>query len=603
MNTFSLLPLNTTKLNGYLGEKLSLCLERRIKAEDVDGLVEPFRHREERNLWHTEFWGKWMLAAVPAYQYSGDQALYEQICSSSAAMMATQSADGFIGNYPDDGRLKGWDIWGRKYTLLGLLGYYELSEDAQALQAACRLADLCIKELGPGAEVNIAKTGMHHGMASCSILEPIMRLYRQTREERYLEFARHIIACIEGADGPQLIKKGLAGVPVSERFPLPEKWWSWYNGQKSYEMMSCYQGMLEMYEETGEERLLRVSDLVAKDIIATEINVAGSGASCECWYYGKKWQTEPAVHMQETCVTVTWMKFCQTLLRLTGDVRYAEELEKSSYNAFLASLNPDASSFSKYCPLEGIRGAGAGQCGMDINCCIANGPRGFFLLPAAAAMSKDDEIAINLYEDLQTRVNLADGVEVALAISGAYPVQPRVRIELTPSRAARWSLLLRIPQWSGTSLVTVNGAAQEGVTAGSYYRLERSWQAGDVVELVFDFSCQLTELNRCLALQRGPLLLARDARFQDGDIDDAVLVPGDGSLELTDCGEMAAKNGMWQVFSTKLVRDLNAEGPAGGPQEVHFCDYASAGNDWTAASRYRVWLRKGLRVTIGDHLR
>ena len=30
------------------------------------------------------------------------------------------------------------------------------------------------------------------------------------------------------------------GVWVSERFPHPEVWWSWGNGQKAYEMMSCY---------------------------------------------------------------------------------------------------------------------------------------------------------------------------------------------------------------------------------------------------------------------------------------------------------------------------------------------------------------------------
>jgi len=603
MSAFTLTALNSAKLNGYLGEKLALCLERRIKAEDVDGLVAPFRRREERSLWQTEFWGKWMLAAVPAYEYSGNKALYEQIRSSTQAVIATQSADGYIGNYPDDGRLQGWDIWGRKYTLLGLMGYYDLCKDAQTLQAACRLADLCIKELGPSAKVNIAKTGMHHGMASCSILEPFMRLYRRTREERYLEMARHIIACIEGPDGPQLIKKGLAGVPVAERFPLPDEWWSWYNGQKSYEMMSCYQGMLEMYEELGDERLLRVCDLVAKHIIATEINIVGTGVSNECWYYGKKWQTESATHMQETCSTITWMKFCQTLLRLTGDVIYADELEKTAYNAFLASLNPDASTFSMYCPLEGSRHVSAGQCGMDISCCIANGPRGFFVLPEAAIMSNAEELAVNLYEDLQARVTLKDGLEVSVAINGNYPVNNRVQIAVTPSATATWALLLRIPAWSALTAVTINGAAVAGVNAGSYCRIARAWQAGDVVELVFDFSCRVAELNRCLALQRGPLVLARDSRFNDGAVDATVLMPDDQPLELVAVADAATAAGVWQAFTTKLINDLTAVGPAGGPQLVHFCDYASAGNTWTATSRYRVWLRRGLRVASGDHLR
>jgi DUF1680 family protein len=182
-------------------------------------------------------------------------------------------------------------------------------------------------------------------------------------------------------------------------------------------------------------------------------------------------------------------------------------------------------------------------------------------------------------------------------------VNNKVQIAVTPSATATWALLLRIPAWSALTAVTINGAAVENVNAGSYCRIARAWQAGDVVELVFDFSCRVAELNRCLALQRGPLVLARDTRFNDGAIDAAVLAPGEQPLELVSAPAAAAAAGVWQAFTTKLVNDLNAEGPAGGPQEVHFCDYASAGNTWSAASRYRVWLRKGLRVAIGDHLR
>ena len=43
--------------------------------------------------------------------------------------------------------------------------------------------------------------------------------------------------------------------------------------------------------------------------------------------------------MQETCVTVTWMKLCHQLLRLTGDRVFADAIEQSFVNAYLGAFN------------------------------------------------------------------------------------------------------------------------------------------------------------------------------------------------------------------------------------------------------------------------
>jgi DUF1680 family protein len=61
-----------------------------------------------------------------------------------------------------------------------------------------------------------------------------------------------------------------------------------------------------------------------ENIYNTEINIAGSGASTEMWFGGKAIQNLPVNHYQETCVTVTWLKLSQQLLRLTGNAKYAD---------------------------------------------------------------------------------------------------------------------------------------------------------------------------------------------------------------------------------------------------------------------------------------
>ena len=342
----NLYPLSTSRIDGYLGSKIDLCISQRIKALDFDQFVEPFRHRNETRLWQGEFWGKLMLAAISSYNYNHDPQMLGKINDAFKGLLSTQTPDGYIGNYTDSARLQQWDVWCRKYTILALLSYYDLTKTKEALRAASLLADYTMSQLGPGKK-DIVKTGNYRGMPSSSILEPVVLLYERTGNKKYLEFAKYIVNQWETPEGPQLISKALKGIAVSERFPQPKSWWSWENGQKAYEMMSCYDGLLELYRITGDKTYLKAVEASVKNIIETEINIAGSGSAFECWYKGSEHQIEPTYHMMETCVTFSWMKLCNNLLRITGNVLYADQIEKSAYNALLASMRNDGTQIAK----------------------------------------------------------------------------------------------------------------------------------------------------------------------------------------------------------------------------------------------------------------
>lgn len=178
----SWIPANI-QINGYLGEKIDLCINQRIKKQDVQHLIDPFKTRNETHLWQTEFWGKWILSAIAAYEYNHDTELLKIIQEAVSGLLATQTPDGYIGNYSPGAQLQQWDIWGRKYTLLGLLAYYDISGDKKALEASRKLADHLLTQVGPG-KADIVKTGNYRGMPSSSILEPMVLLYRHTGEKR-----------------------------------------------------------------------------------------------------------------------------------------------------------------------------------------------------------------------------------------------------------------------------------------------------------------------------------------------------------------------------------------------------------------------------------
>ena len=595
----SLFPASSVKIMGYLGEKINLCIEKRIKAEDPDYLVEPFRHKEETRLWQTEFWGKWIQSAIAAYDYNHDPDLLKKINDAVSGLLSTQMPDGYIGNYSDAAALKNWDIWGRKYTLLGLLAYYDITGDKNVLAASRRLADHLLTQVGPG-KADIVRTGNFRGMPSSSILEPMVSLYRHTGDIRYLDFAKYIVQQWETPDGPRLISLALAGIPVSGRFPQPASWWSYENGQKAYEMMSCYDGLLDLYKVTGEPSYLKAVEMAVRDIIDEEINIAGSGSAFECWYKGAKYQDEPTYHTMETCVTMTWMKLCFNLLRVTGNPDYADEIEKSTYNALLASMKYDGSMIAKYSPMGGIRHEGEEQCGMHINCCNANGPRAFMMLPRFAVMNGSDGIYINIYCKGEAIIPYNSKNKVTITQTTDYPVSDKIEIAINPDKPGTFTIALRIPAWSKNTTLTINGQGVTDVAPGSYEKITRIWNKGDRIELKLDLRARLVAMAGHQAIIRGSVVLARDARFKDGFIyESAVVREQDGYIDLKPSASKPAE--VWMSFTAPLVLGTDLEDEFKNPKQVSFCDFASAGNTWGEDSRYLVWIPTTLNVMKGDY--
>ncbi|MGJ7031860.1 beta-L-arabinofuranosidase domain-containing protein [Niabella hirudinis] len=582
------LEAGTSILRGYIGGRLDQCFQQDILTKNFDHLVAPFRNRAETNLWQSEFWGKCMMAAVLAYQYQPDPQLKIKIDAAVAGLIATQTVDGYIGNYSAQARLKQWDIWGMKYCLLGLLEYFDLTNDKKSLDAAEKLTGYLMGEINRQGG-KIVDKGNYRGMAASSVLLPVVRLSVATGNKQYLDFAEEIVKQWETPDGPQLIAK--SATDVSKRFPRPKQWYSPEQGQKAYEMMSCYEGLLALYRLTGKDVYKQAVLNVFENIQDTEINIAGSGASAEMWFGGRERQTTPVYHYQETCVTVTWMQLCMALLKLTGDAKYAHAIETTYYNALMAALKSDGSTWAKYTPLNGERLPGSGQCGMDLNCCSANGPRGLFAVPGLVAMSSRDGITVNFFMEGTTAVRSPRGKRVKLVQTTDYPVSGKIAIRLEMNAPENMVLQVRIPGWSRQTLLLVNGTAYADVVPGAYAALERKWKTGDTISLELDMCGRVKVMgdqHRYFALLYGPLVLCRDTRFS-GTNPGTVITPLNLNEPYPGFKKAAATADHCWVQLEAPFETENYKEQRDPPVTATFCDYASAGNGATA-STFQTWM-------------
>ena len=604
----TVLPYGDVRLKGPMGERMNKMIEHHLKATDVDYITAPFLEKTERGRrWQTEFWGKFMHAAMPFWTYTQDPELRRHIDFGFERICASQEPSGYIGNYPDELRCgEGWDVWGMKYTMMGLMHYYDGlaagdPKAQKALTAARRVCDYVIDQLGPKGKrgYHLWESGNWCGFASSSILEPVVWLYNRTKDRKYLDFATYLVKDMTEVEaGPRLLDLALKDISVADRNGYGNKaethggYVMKHNRWKAYEMMSCYQGLIEYAEVTGRKDLLEAAVKTCDQIIRDEINIAGGSASSEAWFHGAKKQHLPYLHLQETCVVTTWMRFAEKLLQVTENPKYADELEKAFYNIYLASLNRNADEFAAYTPLNGYRSRGHHHCAMHTNCCNANGPRGFLAFLRALFQTDGESAIFNFYASSSESVYLPKLKErVAFDIYTIYPSEGNVRIVNHTVKQMPFTVKFRIPAWSQKTVLKVNGKPVDGVKAGSYYALTRTWTIGDVVEIFFDMTVRAHVMNNHVAFTRGPIALARDTRFNDGDINEVFRRRSLKDGQAVDFASVRAPSeDIWMAYSASLPIGSHTEHPDGRrPQTVFFCDYASAGNLWQPSNAYRVW--------------
>jgi uncharacterized protein len=583
----TLRPAGTARFGGFVGGRIDACIRNGIARQSIDNLVQPFIDRPCISEWRSEFWGKWMASLITAIRYTGgDESLRALADRSVEALLATQDDQGYIGSFRPEHRLQRWDVWGRKYSLIGLIEYFDLTGCEKALAGAVRMVEHLIAETGEMSAAELFRLDRWNGMATSSILEPLVLLYQRTGRADFLAYAERLVSLWEQPEGPDLLRKIERSLDVFDMFPPPNPTGHEYRDggySKAYEMMSCYEGVLELYRATGNPRYRHAVVKLWQNILETEITLIGTGSDWERWIGGRRKQTQPWREGMEICVTVYWLKLTLQLLRLTGESRYADAFETGYYNALLGSLRGDGGWWAHYATLDGTRIPAHICFKMDQQCCVANGPRGLLMLPQHAVMQRSDGIAVCFYGPMTSTSALGDGSPVRLEQSTSYPEEGLVRLRVYPQGQRAFTLALRIPAWTTSTRLRINGQTLESSPDGNWLQVQRTWRPGDEVELQLDLAARVVAAPddaRHRAIARGPIVLARDVRF-DPAIDMPLRLEPATKLDLQRIG---APPEAWLAF-----RHKSAQGT------VTLVDYASAGNTWAPTSRFRVWLDQPAR--------
>lgn len=606
--------------------------------------VEQYRLKSDtpKQEWRSEYWGKMMRGAAFVYSVTQDDGLYAVLEETVKDLLTVQDEDGAFSTYAPEVQFKMWDIWGRKYVLLGLLCFYNICRDEklrqQIVSAAMRHADAIIAHVGndTNEKMQIEQTSLsrigqpvHGAMNSLSVLEPMVMLYRITGNKTYLDFCTYLVEIGARACG-NIFELAYVDRLAPYQYPFT----------KAYEMMSCFEGLLEYALTVGSEKWKTAAIRFAYRMVESDITLLGSaGTTHEFLNHAVVHQVETSEGGvgQETCVSVTWMKLCARMLLVTGDPLFGDCFEQTLYNAYLGTLNYEHISnpekiqggfripgvnvsasflpFDSYTPLMGgTRGQGIGGSlmfadGTYYGCCACIASVGIGIAPHLAVLRTDNGFAVQLYEKGVYQTQTESGNGVTFHIETDYPVSDTIRIRVEPQAVERFSLSLRIPSWSVENTLLINGQPMT-VTPGMT-TVDWIWQPGDVLQLRLDlrvealrptpyekdvlrsriiwktcdmvpFMTEMGENHRNhVAFRRGPLMLATDARL--GNTEDTALV-----LESDEEYLPAEKKPAAELPFSAIcyVQVLMKNG-----KKLDLIDCASAGRTWKDDSDFAIWMK------------
>lgn len=266
----------------------------------------------------------------------------------------------------------------------------------------------------------------------------------------------------------------------------------------------------------------------------------------------------------ELCTVVEIMFSLEKSLAILGNPALGDCLERAAFNALPGTFTDDmwAHQYDQQ-PNQIIvslhnkpwttNGPESNLYGLDPNfgCCTANYHQGWPKFTASLFMlSPDDGLVAAAYAPCEVRTKIRN-TEVHVDEQTEYPFRGTVRFTVDPASPLAFPLLLRIPAWAEGASLTINGESAPAPQSGTFARVQRAWNRGDIVELNFPLAPRASRgFDDSIAIERGALVFSYGI--------------GESWLKLRDRGLTAD----WQVFPTTQWNYALAVDPENAAQQV-----------------------------------
>jgi len=468
-----------------------------------DGLLRPFRVREglpapgeELGGWYSTDgfapacpYGQWMSALARMYAVTRDETTYAKIDRMIKGYAATiDQASKFYQGY----RFPAY-IYDK--LSIGLTDAHVFAGHPAALDVLARATDAVLPFLPPKA-IPHKDPPLPGGTddESYTMPENFYLAWQRTGDQRYYNLAKRFL--------------------YDDYFDPLSRGENALVGRHAYSHVNALGSAAVAYLAMGDEKYLRAAKN-AFGFVQQQSYATGGWGPREHFILpgsGKLGESLNTIHasFETPCGAYAHFKIARYLMRITGDPRYGDSMEQVLYNTVLGAkpIQPDGQAF--YYSDYTFKGEKV-FFGKQWPCCSGTLPQIAADYRISAHFKGERGVYVNLYLPSTLRSN-AHGAQIALMQTSEYPYDSQIRLHVTASRPATFSIFLRIPAWARGATLAVNGERNaRKLEAGSFAEVRREWKTGDRIEMELPFTTRLEAVDAehpdVMALATGPLVL------------------------------------------------------------------------------------------------
>lgn len=504
------LPVGAIKPEGWLEEQLQRM------AKGMTGHMDTvYEHvMGSRNGWlggDGDVWERgpyWIDGLLPLAYILNDKALIDKVQPWIEWTLASQKPDGYFGPDTDRPHEKGLqrnnsrDWWPKMVMLKIMQQYYSATGDQRVISFFTNYFKYQLRELPNNPLGKWTFWGEQRGGDNLMV---VYWLYNITGDKFLLEL------------GELIHKQTLNWTDIFLHQDHLKR-------QHSLHCVNLAQGFKEpviYYQRNKDAKQIQAVKKAVTDMRATIAFPTGLWAGDELLRFGN-----PNLG-SELCTAVEMMFSLEKILEITGDVQWADHLERIAYNALPTQVTDDFSARQYYHQInqiavdrhwrdfvtphedtDNLHGVLTGY-----PCCTSNMHQGWpkFVQNLWYATA-DNGVAALVYAPSNVTAKVADGKQVVIKEETAYPFEEKIEFTISFTdkkvKKAFFPFHLRIPAWCKQPVVRLNGEtiAVDAYT-GEIARVNREWQQGDKLTLELPMHLEASYwFDQSAVIERGPLI-------------------------------------------------------------------------------------------------
>jgi DUF1680 family protein len=396
--------------------------------------------------------------------------------------------------------------------------YYQATGKRTLIDIALRTADLLDRTFGPGKQ----SIWPGHQITEMGLA----KLYRATGDVRYLNLAKFMLD-VRGPDGTP----GSGRTYNQSHMKVVDQTEAVGHAVRATYM---YSGIADVAALTGDSSYVNAIDRIWENVAGRKLYITGGiGATAKGEAFGGNYELPNMTAYNETCAAIGNDYWNHRLFLLHADARYIDVMERTLYNGLISGVSLDGKTFFYPNPLES-NGQHERSPWFGVACCPGNMTRFLASVPGYVYAQRGDSLWVNLFMASTADIQLDNGRKVKLVQETRYPWNGSVKMTVNPDQPAKLTIHVRVPGWARNqpvpsdlyrfadrgadpAVLSVNGKRVPLKLDKGYVALDRTWRAGDIVDLQLPMPVRRVAANEQVAadrgrvaLQRGPLVYAAE---------------------------------------------------------------------------------------------